>query len=77
MKYTTSNAFAQYSQVLGPVSGKPTYRTVIAEYRQGTVQLAAYGRTLKYWACAKGRPKAVEFDTQAMAVAYLHRGCFS
>ena len=66
------------AQTLGPAKGKCDYRTVIGEYpNHDTVQQAVYGNVIKYWAChnhINARP--VEFDTEAMAIAYLYRGTF-
>ena len=65
----------------GPVEGRLVYRTVVREYaRLGTVQQATYDlmgiKILKYWACSFTRSRALEFDTEHMAVAYLHRNVF-
>lgn len=67
----------------GRPDGHVTYRTVVREYpRLGTVQQAVYGRVVKYWACPRrgqtgSARSAIEFDTEAMAVAYLHRKVFA
>jgi len=68
-----------YTHSFGRPDGHVTCRTVVAEYpRLGTVQQAVYGRVIKYWACPRfAGTKAIEFDTEAMAVAYLHRKVFT
>ena len=82
LRYHEVNMIEIY-HTTGPVEGRLVYRTVVREYaRLGTVQQATYRddltgiKILKYWACSKNEPKALEFDTEHMAVAYLHRNVF-